>query len=217
MVSTRALLLCSAGLCVVFAGGCSDRTTLAPSALASRTAGASAAQNSGPEYEDVSNQGGPAAGIYAPGGASLLRQTNGLQASVSMPTPEPDSYRYPAGKVAGHPEVFTAWMFVFNNPELCTEPCDFDDLGVDKPAKGGVYNLGGHPASGNSLTISGRVAVGEPPAPHPVVTFAPLESPDTAEVHLAVAPHGALDPASLPDEFRLPAGSLDFWWVAMFK
>jgi hypothetical protein len=127
-----------------------------------------------------------------------------------MPTPEPGSYNYPAGRTAGDPEVFTLWAFVFNYPDLCTQPCSSDDLGAT-PAKGGVYNVGGHFASGNRLTIAGRIGVGETP-----FAASPLEAPATAEVHLAVAPHGEVAPSSLPDEFRLPTGPMSLWWVAIF-
>ena len=91
-----------------------------------------------------------------------------------------------------------------------------DDLGVDKPARGGAYNGGGHVVSGNTLSIAGRIGVGETPFDHPTITMAPLESPATATVHLAIAPHGNQDPTKLPDEFRLPTGTPAFWWVAMF-
>jgi hypothetical protein len=149
-------------------------------------------------------------------GASLVRQPTGLQARVSMPTPAPGSYTYPDGITPGDPEVFTLWIFVFNYPDLCSDPCDLNDLGVDKPARGCAYNGGGHAVGGPSLTLSGRIAVGETPFDHPVITMAPLEAPDTAVVHLAVAPHGGLDPAKLPNEFRIPTGTPAHWWVAMF-
>lgn len=215
IVSTRILALSSAlivgGLLVT---GCSERLPGVPSSFA--TSAGSTEASRGPEYADVSNQGGPAAGVYAPGGGSLLRQPDGLQVKVTMPVPAPGSYAYPMGYTPGHPEVFTLWVFIFNYPELCSAPCDMNDLGVDKPAKGTVYNAAGHPVSGNSLTLAGRVRVGETPFDHPVLTFGPLENPAGAEVHLAVAPHGEVDPSRFPDEFRLPTGTPAFWWVAIF-
>lgn len=177
--------------------------------------GTLASNGGGPESTDVMNQGG--SGVYAPGGAVLVRQPNGLRLSVTMPTPQPDSYVYAPGRTdVGHPEVFTLWAFIFNYPDQCVGPCDGNDLGAGTAAKGGVYNVGGHPASGNSLTIAGQIAVGAPPF-NPAT--APLESPGTAEIHLAVAPHGALDPSKLPDDFHLPTGSpaCGCWWVAFFK
>ena len=38
------------------------------------------------------------------------------------------------------------------------------------------------------------------------------------EVHVALAPHGALEPSGLPEEFSTPAGSpfCNCWWVAVF-
>ena len=164
-----------------------------------------------PVYANVMNQGG--AGVYAENGAKLLRQPNGLRASVTVPTPQPGTYNYPAGRVSGHPEVFTLWAFVFNYPNLCTAPCNEDDLGAATPAKGGVYNIGGHVASGSSLTIAGAIAIGETPfAP----ATAPLESPSTAEVHLAIAPHGFVEPANRSAEFGLPTGPAVFWWISTF-
>lgn len=169
-----------------------------------------------PERADVMNQGG--VGVYALDGAMVVRQANGLRMSMTMPTPEPDSYVYPAGTEAGHPEVFTLWAFIFNFPELCDGPCDGNDLGADAPAKGSVYNVGGHVASGNSLTISGRAGVGEPALAPPPLTPTPLVDPNGAEIHLAVTSHGALDPTTLPTEFRIPTGSpvCACWWVAVF-
>lgn len=37
-----------------------------------------------------------------------------------------------------------------------------------------------------------------------------------AEIHLAVAPHGALDPALLPESISTPVGMVPFWWLAFF-
>jgi hypothetical protein len=190
---------------------CSD-TGGAPLAPASSTPGAigpAALAGSSPEYANVMNQGG--AGVYAANAARLVRQPDGLAAGVTVPTPQPGTYNYPAGRVSGHPEVFTLWAFVFNYPDLCTAPCDMDDLGAATPAKGGVYNIGGHVASGSSLTIAGRIGVGETP-----FAAAPLESPGTAAVHLAIAPHGFVDPSNRAAEFNLPTGPMAFWWVAIF-
>lgn len=172
------------------------------------------------EYADVMNQGH--VGVYQEDGAHLVRQPNGLRTSMSMPTPVPGEYVYPPnppGIVAGHPEVFTLWVFAFNHPELCTDGvCDGDDLGAGSAAKGSVYNAGGHVASGRSMTIAGRVAVGQPALAPAGVEPTPLTNPEGAEVHLAITAHGALDPATLPGEFRSPTGSgaCGCWWVAIF-
>lgn len=166
--------------------------------------------DAGPEVADVLNQGG--VGVYSEAGAALVRQPNGLHASLTMPTPASGGYVYADGTVAGHPEVFTLWAFVFNYPENCTDPCNGDDLGTATGAVGGAYNVGGVISGGGNLAIAGRIGVGEEP-----FAFAPLESPATAEVHLAVAPHGAMDPSTLPDELRTPTGSptCACWWVAI--
>jgi hypothetical protein len=201
--------LFGAALCI----GCSDSLPAAPAALSAQSSMLSASA-AGPEYTDVLNQGG--ADVYAVNGASLVRQPNGLQVRLSMPTPAPGSYSYPTGITPGDPEVFTLWIFVFNYPDLCSDPCDLNDLGVDKPARGGAYNGGGHAVGGPSLTFAGRIGIGETPFNHPSITMAPLEAPETAVVHLAVAPHGGLDPAKLPNELRIPAGTLAQWWLAMF-
>jgi hypothetical protein len=175
----------------------------------------------GGEYADVMNQGG--VGIYAPDGAHVVRQTNGLRASIRMPTPQPGQYVYPTnppGIVPGHPEIFTLWMFAFNHPELCTGGiCDGDDLGDDAAAKGSVYNVAGHVTSGRWLNLSGRIAVGQPALAPAGVVPTPLTNPSGAEIHLAVTSHGALDPSTLPGEFRSPTGSpaCGCWWVSVFK
>jgi hypothetical protein len=203
--------LATAALLTVAACADTGGAPLAPASSATGAIGLAGLAVGSPEYANVMNQGG--AGVYAANGATLVRQPDGLGASVTVPTPQPGTYNYPAGRVSGHPEVFTLWAFVFNYPDLCSGPCDMDDLGAATPAKGGVYNLGGHVASGSSLTIAGRIGVGETPfAP----ATAPLESPGTAEVHLAIAPHGYVEPSNRAAEFGLPTGPSVLWWVAMF-
>lgn len=171
-----------------------------------------------PEAADVMNQDG--VGVYAEDGVTVVRQPNGLHVKASVPTPQPGTYVYAPGTVEGSPEVFTLWAFVFNYPDLCTPPgCGGDDLGMAAAAKGGAYNVGGHATgAGGTLTLSGQINVGDPAgAPPPIFVGAPLESPSTAEIHVAIAPHGALDPATLPEEFSSPVGSpfCGCWWVAL--
>lgn len=227
MDTTRMTCLTLALTAAALGLACSGESMIAPSvspgsagSMLQATSGGDAvspmlASSRGPEYADVSNQGGM--GVHAPNGGSLVRQPNGLRVSVAMPTPAPGTYMYPAGFSAGHPEVFTLWAFVFNYPDLCSDPCNSDDLGVDKPARGTVYNAAGHAVGGTQLTLSGRIGVGQVPFNHPVLDLPSLEAPATAEVHLAVAPHGGLDPSRLPDDFRLPTGNPSFWWVAIFE
>lgn len=174
----------------------------------------SPAMASPPETADVMDQGG--AGVYAPDGARLVRQTNGIRISVSMPAPQSGMYEYPADVTPGSPEVFTLWAFVFNHPEECTDPCGGDDT-TNPAVEFGAYNVAGHVNAGKKLTLSGRIGVGDP-AGGPVPEPQPLSNPAGAEIHLAVTSHGALNPATLPGEFRRPTGSpmCSCWWVAVF-
>ncbi|HSF87624.1 MAG TPA: hypothetical protein VLG28_18435 [Acidimicrobiia bacterium] len=170
-----------------------------------------------PEQVDIMNQGG--VGVYAKDAVSVVRQPNSLQVKASVPTPQPGTYVYAPGTVAGSPEVFTLWAFVFNYPDLCDGPCDGNDLGLGAEALGGAYNVGGHVAgAGGQLTITGHINVGDPAgAPPPIFVGAPLESPSTAEIHVALAPHGALDPSTLPGELSMPVGNpgCGCWWVGV--
>jgi hypothetical protein len=171
------------------------------------------------ESADVVGQG--AAGpVVSDDGATLQRSDNGLSAKLRMPTPEPGTYRYPPAQTApfpfpaavpGHPEAYSLWVFVFNFPALCSMPCDSNDLGMT-PARGGAFNAAGHVVGGPNLQLSGRVDFNSTPFAGSV-----LLEPLTAEVHLAVAPHGALDPALLPDQITKPIGNPSFWWLATFK
>lgn len=38
-----------------------------------------------------------------------------------------------------------------------------------------------------------------------------------AEIHLAVAPHGGLAPALMPEQIKTPAGTATFWWLAIYR
>ncbi|MGH3119016.1 MAG: hypothetical protein ACRDQ2_18265 [Gaiellales bacterium] len=163
---------------------------------------------------------GPGGPVASADGATLQRSESGLSARLSMPTPVPGTYMYPPAQtvpfpfpaaVPGHPEAFSFWVFVFNYPELCSDPCGSNDLGVGTPARGGAFSGGGHIEGGAKLTLSGHVSMNTEP-----FSGSLLLEPLTAEVHFAVAPHGALDPALLPDQISKPIGAPPFWWIAMF-
>jgi hypothetical protein len=163
-------------------------------------------------------------------GATLIRGTRGLSASISMPTPAPGSYAYPEGPTAsgvpGHPEAFSLWVFVFFNPEACIGPCDGADLTTNDAVVAGAFNAGGHLVGGPHLTIAGRISeqstVFPPQGSNPLVenlsqALALGYTIADAEVHLAVAPHGALDPHLLPAQITTPVGNAGFWWVAIYE
>ncbi len=165
---------------------------------------------------DVVGQG-PTGPVVASDGATVQRNDSGISVKLRMPTPEPGSYAYPPGNAfqpegahPGHPEAFSLWVFVFNFPELCSGPCDSDDLG-NTPARGGAFNAGGHLVGGGTLQLSGRVTTNSDP-----FAGSELLAPRTAEVHLAVAPHGELQPEVMPDQISKPIGSPPYWWLALF-
>jgi hypothetical protein len=173
------------------------------------------------ETADVVGQGlaGP---VVSADGARLIRSEKGINISLTMPTPMPGTYMYPDPNgfqpdvFQGHPEVFTGWAFIFNYPDQCSGgECGLDDLGPDKPAKGAAYNYAGHAVGGTTLRLNGRVDLND--EPFPAVPGAPLENPLGAEVHIAIAPHGALQPELLPTQITTPIGTLNHWWLALFQ
>ncbi len=172
------------------------------------------------ETTDVIGQG-PGGVVVSAGGAKLFRTSKGLNISLTMPTPEPGSYMYPSPNgfqpdvYVGSPEVFTGWAFIFNYPDQCSDgECGFDDLGPDKPARGGVYNYAGHIVGGSTLRLNGRVDLGD--IPFAAAPGTPLENPLGAEVHIAIAPHGTLQPELLPTQITTPIGTTAHWWLAIF-
>jgi hypothetical protein len=170
------------------------------------------------ETADVVGQS-PAGPVVSEDGASLIRTANGITVAVKMPTPTPFTYNYPPPNafqptvIMGAPEVFTGWAFVFNYPDLCSVPCDSNDLGVNVPALGGAYNFAGHVSGGGKLRMAGHVSVGETPFG---ATHARLENPLGAEIHLAIAPHGTLQSDLMSTQINTPIGSAPFWWLAFF-
>ena len=180
---------------------------------------------SGWESADIRGQGlgGP---VVAPGGASILRTANGVSASVVMPTPEPGSYTYPTGAtgsgIAGHPEVFSLWVFIFFNPEECAGAvCGPGDLINNPDVIAGAFNAGGHVEGGPNLTLRGSVNKSRftfvgPNAETLGEALALGYDLADADIHLAVAPHGALDPALLPGSISTPVGTPASWWIAIF-
>jgi hypothetical protein len=177
------------------------------------------------EQADIVGQGadGP---VVSAGGAEIRRGVNGLTAKVSLATPEPGSYVYPQGPTAsgipGHPEAFSLWVFIFFNPESCDGACDGPDLQANPDVIAGAFNAGGHLVGGPKLTISGKAngqstVFGGPNAETIAEALDLGFSISGAEIHLAVAPHGALDPVLLPQAIKTPVGNPTFWWLAFFE
>lgn len=171
---------------------------------------------------DVMNQGGE--GVYAANGATLNRGNRHIHINWRVPTPEPGSYAYPTADMipptapphpevlVGYPEVYTLWVFIFNNPELCDLPCDGNDIG-DTPAQGGVYQLDYTIGFKDTIRMNGKIKVGATPANGSV-----LQDPHGADVHVAMAPHGqAYTGDDLVRQFSGPIGSPPFWWAAIFE
>lgn len=128
---------------------------------------------------------------YAADAATLRRTPNGISPKVEMPTPEPGTYHYGDGTVEGHPEAFTLWVF----------------------ADGVPYAGAGHVVGGDTLTLSGHVSKNTDP-------FGGADPPEDvaeAEVHVTIAPHGALDPEELPDQIKTPEATPAHWWFAEFE
>lgn len=180
-----------------------------------------------PQTADIAPQ--PASGHGgATNGASLIRTKNGITGMVSMPTPVPGAYVYPPDScptptvgVMGSPETFTLWLFNFDDPDACSDAdgnvppegppvCDSDDVFADPP-RGGAFNIGGHVVGGPNLKIAGTVTKNDTPG-----AGAPLENPQGSETHLAIAPHGDLDPAIMPAQIKTPIGCPPLWWAAVF-
>jgi hypothetical protein len=169
--------------------------------------------------------------LVAANGAGILRTPSGVTASLSMPTPEPGSYAYPGGPgttgttEVGPPEAYSLWVFIFFNPEACTGPCDGADLFASNDMANrvfaGAFNGGGHIVRGPMLNLAGHVDTGSPlfGGPNAESIQTALDAGFDlagAEIHLAVAPHGALTPELLPASISTPVGTAPFWWVALF-
>jgi hypothetical protein len=173
------------------------------------------------QTEHVMNQDGE--GYYAKDAAHLTRQTNGISIRVSVPVPQPNTYTYPEGvpTPSASPEVFTGWAFVFNYPDKCANGpgnCSGPDL-FNPDVGAGVYNFAGHPTgAGGNMVLTGSIQVGQPAGGPPGSTMAPLSNPGGAEVHVAIAPHGLIDPSNMPAQANTPVGSpaCACWWVAVF-
>lgn len=189
--------------------------------LAAVVAPAGAANGVIKQRTDVLGQGGD--GVHQEDGARLKRHNNAVKVNWSIATPEPDSYDYPSADmippgapphpevVPGYPEVFTLWAFVFNYPEFCSEPCNSDDVG-ETPAQGGVFQLDATVATGDQIVMSGKIHRRDSPA-----AGVRLQEPKTAEVHVAMAPHGRAGCGDdLLRQLAGPIGTPAFWFPALF-
>ena len=211
--------------------------------LAIPVAGASAQEPMGQQADVVENfptMAGGGEDLLLAENAHLERSPDGITISIRIPTPEPGSYTYPETvplERQAQPEVFTGWAFVFNNPEHCVtnpEPPRCGPGDFNEEVKVGVYTFGGHVASldqhsggdlvaneatDGDVVLAGSVMAGQEQLPMPpdAVTF-PLENPEGAEVHAAIAPHGQLDVSLLPGDLYNPVGdpACECWRVAIF-
>lgn len=203
------------------------RKRLVASLAAAATLVLSSGVTAGSSFEtaDVFGQGLGGATV-AVDGASILRSENSVVARLVMPTPEPGTYAYPVGPtgsgVAGHPEVYSLWVFIFFNPEACAAAlCGPADLMNNPAVVAGAFNGGGHVATGPSLTLAGsvnrdRATFGGPNAETLGTALDLGYDLADAEIHLAVAPHGALAPELLPASISTPVGNPSFWWLAIY-
>jgi len=202
------------------------RTLAIPMALATLILSVTVASAAKPfETADVVGQGlaGP---VVSQGGAAIQRTPNGVAASLKMLTPQPGTYSNPSGPtgsgVSGHPEVFSLWVFVFFNPEECASAiCGPGDLMNDLDVVAGAYNAGGHVEGGPNLNLAGFVnrdsfTFGGANAETIGQAMAMGYDLAGAEIHLAVAPHGALAPELLPASISSPNGTPASWWLALF-
>lgn len=215
------------------------RAVVLASVIALMVATVSVAGASPWEKADISGQGADGS-VVATDGAKIHRTAKGVTASVSMPAPVPGEYDVPEGPtssgVEGSPAAFSLWVFIFFNPDACEGPCDGPDLG-NEDVVGSGYNAGGHLVAGPHLTISGKVnAQNQAFAPPGVSVCTGEEAGESAcvetvgqalalgytiadaEIHLAVAPHGKLDPSLMPAQITTPAGNpATHWWTALFE
>ncbi len=191
----------------IFLFGCEESQILAPERgndISSKHDGFSQASNSSVKgvHVETSNVYGQEdmdgnRELYAEDAATLRRTPNGISFKVQMPTPESGTYNYPEGAEEGQPEAFTLWVFVF------------DDAGSENWT--GAFLGSGHVIGGPKLNLSGHISKETEP-----FLDDKLQNPGEAKIHLAVAPHGEVDPDKLPDQIKTPSGSGPFWWLAVF-
>ncbi len=164
----------------------------------------------------------------APDGAQLMRRDDGLHVVVEVPTPQPGSYEYPTNEMipptveyhppvspgaADAPEVFTLWLFAFNDGSECTDgQCGPDDTDAGSAARGGVYQADGRIADADTLRFESNIRLGQQPD-----KGSPLDNPHSAEVHVAIAPHGrALSDTDGWIQLNTAIGNPTLWWGARF-
>ncbi|HEX6474374.1 MAG TPA: hypothetical protein VF114_04715 [Candidatus Limnocylindria bacterium] len=169
---------------------------------------------------------GPAGPTIAGASASIMRTDTSVIAKVVMDTPEAGSYTLGAGatgsQIHGSPAAFSLWVFVFFNPEECAAAvCGPGDLINDPDVVAGAFNAGGHIVGGPNLNLSGsvnasRATFGGPNAETIGQALDMGYNLADADIHLAVAPHGVLTPALLPEQISTPVGTPANWWLAFF-
>lgn len=184
----------------------------------------------------------PSGDLLRPENATLTRHEDRVEIEIRLDTPVPGSYEYPESvppERRAAPELFTAWVFVFNRPEHCVGSTEAPRCGPDdfsEAVRGGVYNVGAHVTSidhsggtfeldrgtDGQAILRGEIMVGDPPRPNSPPgdqhVRSALENPLGAEIHVAIAPHGQVDAATLGTEAYEPAGNpgCGCWWVSMF-
>lgn len=202
-----AITLCMLLFVSALMSGCTDADLVAPERESEAEIDDAVTNNGGVQKETANVFGqGPDGDVVAADGATLRRTPNGISVKVQMPTPLPETYDYPDPYTVengfptvappGHPEVFTLWVF----------------------ADGVPFHGGGHAVGGETLTLSGHISKNtEPFAPEGEEPPEPPEDVSDAEVHIAIAPHGALDDKIMPEQIETPGGAPAHWWFAEFE
>lgn len=101
--------------------------------------------------------------------------------------------------------VYTVWAVVWNDPDVCSDPCGMDDIGA--PGNSIFWVTGKVINSQGNATFNGMIFENSPPGP---VNFGPgLTSAADAELHFIMRSHGQPIPGMVDEQKSTLDGGCD--------
>lgn len=85
--------------------------------------------------------------------------------------------------------IYTAWAFIFNNPEYCVGPCDGPDLANDMVEGAVIYLTGQRVQSNGRAIFAGPISAGSNHRQIGGSSMMGLVNPLTAEIHVGLQNH----------------------------
>ena len=144
-------------------------------------------EGTGPTHYQTANIAELGTAVPVAGAATLFRTHDGLSARIATSELDVEA-------------AYTVWWVLWNKPELCSAPCNANDLGI--PGNSVFYAAGFVTGMDGTANVAASIDAGKLPEGIDVLIPGGLRSGNGlgAEVHLVIRSHGAILPGSVAEQ-----------------